>query len=162
MAWEKIGSQTLTEADDTFEISYEARTYLYVFGYFIPDGGINLHITFDEDNAVDNENYSMRRLFNGAYPANYGDLDYIEDIWNSIDSVVWFQAYVYNDSNNPKIMQIQSTANNSVGDSNIPNRAYTVGKWQDTTQSTKLRFADGEATNFDIGTNITIMGTNGD
>ena len=84
----------------------------------------------------------------------------IEDMWNSIDSPVWCQVFIFNDDSHATQVITNSADRSETDLANVvPNYAYMVGKWEDNTQANKIRFANGGSNDYASGSSITVMGT---
>tara|TARA_R100001086_G_scaffold97791_1_gene48644 strand:- start:321 stop:797 length:477 start_codon:yes stop_codon:yes gene_type:complete len=157
MAWEQLATYTLDPAGSYMELAgFDAKNWLYLLGQFRPDSSINANLTFNGDTG---SNYAVRRLFNAIYPANFGNDTSIEYQWDSGDFPVITETYIWNSDSNAKQTITRTADAGATGAGNVPNYSSTVGKWEDNAQVTTLRMTDGDASNYAVGSSLTLWGT---
>lgn len=155
MAWQKLGSTTLTTtADEVDSGTITANKFIFILGHIVPSGSPDMLMRFNADSGT---NYAHRVALDGAggftgtsetnaqFGADNGDFGI---------------SYIVNITTEEKLYIGFANDGKANGAGNAPTRREIVGKWVNTSdQITSIKIRNSTAGDYLTDTNISVLGT---
>lgn len=157
--WEELARASLASPATTLASgTFTARKYLLILVIAKPSGAaITPWFRFNGDSG---NNYALRYGANYATGTGLGSQNGMSFNPNSIQTSVFAQIFVENETAAEKPIYISASDLSSAGAANIPNIIQSNGKWANTSsQITAFSiFNSGSANNFGAGSEIVVLG----
>ncbi len=156
MAWIKAGSTTLGSAGDSISLSGLSGKFLQIPLHIINSGGITGQMQFNSDTG---SNYADRVSNSGGGDITH-NLAYM--IVDAANADCFHISYLLNIATEEKLQIGFSVDQSTAGAGTAPVRREIVGKWTNTSNAiTSAVVNNGGIGNFDTGSNVTVIGSDG-
>jgi len=158
MAWEKLGTNTLTSpADDISNTITEKKFLQYMLLKINTGGGVNPNLTFNSDSTA---NYAYRYSSNGAADVTLVNQSKIEMTKAGATPTSLVIMYSMNIATQEKLIIIKDVESSATGSGTSPNRMEVISKWTNSSaQITTVNFGNDDAGDYATDSNATVFGT---
>jgi len=160
MVWGKAGSDTLTGTGDLMTITdLPANLSNFFISHTLASGQTEPLITFNNDTG---SNYAYRYSGNGGADGTSTSVGYLINYWNGDVDSRFNVGHMINIPAEEKLYTGWLLENVTAGAGNAPERVENVGKWANTSnQFDNIGETNGGAGDYDTGSNITALGSDG-
>jgi hypothetical protein len=153
--WQELASATST-TDNLSTGTFSAKKYLWVQCYIVPDGSVNVDMTYNNDTGA---NYGVRSSYNGGNSGVGASQNFL-DVGGTTSTPLYLNMYILNKSAKWKLSMEHLTYQNTATVSNTPNRQERSSKWYNTAeQITEIDFDNGGIGSFGTGTIVKVWGS---
>jgi len=154
--WQELASVELSGlASEISSGTITAKKYLWIQGYMVASGGINVLAQFNNDTG---SNYATRTSANGGSENTQVNQTQI-DISTGGTGNMFFSMFIVNNSATEKLCISHVVEEGSAGAGNYTDREETVAKWANTSaQITEIDIIELSGGQFNAGTILKVWG----
>jgi hypothetical protein len=159
MAWEKLGSITLTGSQSDNQLTgLTSKKFNQIIGHVISGVGANqVEFQFGNGSIDTGTSYAFRKSNDGATDVTSASTSVFKLHHSSSQEDKFFVLHIINISAEEKIGIGHLIAGNTAGAGTAPKRAESVGKWANT--SNQFDIIEHQSGNLQADTNLAILGT---
>lgn len=157
MAWNKLGTDTLTSAGSTLTVTgFTDKTNIFMIAEGLGVTAGDETMQFNNDTG---SNYSLRNSTNGGEGTLKNRVEYTFQR-NGVGSVNdFFFAYIVNVSSEEKLIISFSNQNTTAGAGTAPIRDEIVGKWTNTSNEITEIDVNSNSANLQTDSNLSVIGS---
>lgn len=161
MAWQKIGSETLSTTADTITISAATPTlFNQILLHTLESGNVDVRMRLGNTSVETGSVYADRFSFDGGADATQTSQNDIHLINVEPNVTAFSILYIINISTEEKLIVGNSMEQNTAGASNAPHRVEQANKFVNTsTAFDQIQAFNPDTGSFDTDSNLSALGT---